>query len=143
MKQAANNVKTQPADRVGLFMLSRGILVSYLITLPLFAVFAALLTYSGFPEKYIPTAVLITTVVSVMIAGWSTTLGIRNKGWLNGAMVGFVYMLVLYILSSIVFANFKIDQHVVTMTLIGVLAGAIGGIIGINLQGKGKGRRKR
>jgi len=60
--------------------------------------------------------------------------GIRNRGWLNGSIVGLVYMIILYLFSSLMYKNFTIDKYVITMTVIGVLTGAIGGIVGINVK---------
>lgn len=121
----------------------QGILVSYLITVPTFMLFALLLTGIDFPERLITPAVVITTVISVLFAGSTATRGVKSKGWLNGGAVGFVYMLILYIISSLVFNNFIIDRYVITMVIIGVLAGAIGGIVGINLKKGPKHKHKK
>jgi putative membrane protein (TIGR04086 family) len=53
---------------------------------------------------------------------------------MNGAVVGLIYMLILYALSSIVYGSFPINRHVVIMFVIGAITGAIGGIIGINMK---------
>lgn len=115
----------------------RGIIVSYVITIPVFILFALILTNTEFPEKYISTVVVITTIISVLTAGSASTRGLKSKGWLNGSVIGFVYMLVLYLLGSLIFKNFTIDKYVITMTIIGVLTGAIGGILGINIKKSG------
>lgn len=129
--QTAKNIINEHANIVTIV---KGILVSYLITLPVFAVFAYLLTFTDFPQKYMPTAVIITTLLSIVIAGWSSTKNVKSKGWFNGGIVGIVYMLILFALSSITYENFSINKHVVTMLAIGVLTGSIGGILGINLR---------
>jgi putative membrane protein (TIGR04086 family) len=112
----------------------RGIIISYIITIPTFIIFAFILSYTNFPEKYILPAVVITTAISILMAGSSVTRNVSNKGWLNGGVVGFIYMFVLYIASSIVYGNFSIDRYVMTMGIMGALIGAIGGIVGINFK---------
>jgi hypothetical protein len=47
-------------------------------------------------------------------------------------------MFLLYIFSSLLFKNFAIDKYVVTMAVIGILTGAIGGIVGINIKNSNK-----
>ena len=111
-----------------------GILLSYMITFPIFVIFAIVLTYTSFPERFISPLVLIATISSILMAGTIATRKLKSKGWLNGGVVGFFYMLVLYLLSSIIFQDFTINGHVITMVIIGLLTGSIGGIIGINFQ---------
>lgn len=113
---------------------TKGIIVSYIITLPVFCLFALILTNTDFPEKYTSSVVVITTIISILTAGSTSTKGLKSKGWLNGSVVGFVYILILYLLSSIIFRNFIVDRYVITMGIIGILTGAIGGIIGINVK---------
>lgn len=112
----------------------KGILAAYIITIPSFLIFALILANTDFPQKLISPAVVVTTIISVLTAGSMSTKGIKNRGWLNGSLVGLIYMVILYIISSMIFKSFSIDKYVVTMTIIGVLTGAIGGIVGINIK---------
>ena len=121
-------------ERISLITVSKGIMLSYVITIPAFIIFAFILSYTRFPEKFIMTAVVATTVISIIVAASMVTRNAKSKGWLNGGMVGFIYMLLLYIISSVVLDNYRVDRYVITMTVIGVLTVAIGGIIGINFK---------
>lgn len=114
--------------------LMKGLLMSYIVTIPAFMLFALILANVNFPQRLINPCVVVITIASVLTAGIVSTKGIKDKGWLNGGIVGLVYMLMLYIASSIAYKSFKIDKYVVTMTVIGILAGAIGGIAGINTK---------
>ncbi|AUG57722.1 TIGR04086 family membrane protein [Acetivibrio saccincola] len=129
--QSAKNIMSEHANALNI---AKSILISYLITIPVFAIFAYILILTDFPQKYISTFVIITTLLSVVIAGWSSTKYIKSKGWLNGGIVGFFYMLVLFLLSSSSYGDFSINIHVITMFIIGTLTGSIGGILGINLR---------
>jgi putative membrane protein (TIGR04086 family) len=132
--QTAQGIKKNISEHIGVFVILRGIIIAYLLTLPAFAIFALILTYSDFPEKYISTVVLITTIISILTAGSTATKNIRNKGWLNGAIVGAVYIIILYFLSSIAFKDFSINRQMILMFIIGLISGSIGGIIGINFK---------
>ncbi|MCX7709185.1 MAG: TIGR04086 family membrane protein [Clostridia bacterium] len=143
MKQVAQDLKTTINEKLNLMTIVKGIIVSYIITIPLFIVFSLLLTYTDFPEKFIPAAVIVTTVISILTAGSTATKNVRNRGWLNGSIVGLIYMAVLYLISSITFRDFGITRYVITMLVIGILAGAIGGIIGINMKNGSKSKHKR
>jgi len=141
VKEKQNKAKTQKqskvsalSEHISIVSMLKGLLVSYIIVIFLFAFFAIILANTDFPEKYLPTAVLITTIISVITAGSTVTKRLKNKGWLNGGIVGLIYMLILYILSSIVYEDFSVNRYTITMIIIGMLSGAIGGILGINLR---------
>jgi putative membrane protein (TIGR04086 family) len=142
IKQVNQAVKNTIEDKFGLMPIVKGILVSYIITIPIFIIFALILTYTNFPEKLIPSAVMVTTIISILTAGSVATRNIRNKGWLNGAIVGLVYVGILYLLSSIIFMKFTIDSNVLFIFLLAMVTGSIGGIIGINLKKNAHGRQR-
>ncbi|MGE5612847.1 MAG: TIGR04086 family membrane protein [Bacillota bacterium] len=121
-------------ESLKLTALLKGLLMSYIITIPAFMLFALILANVNFPQRLINPVVVVITVTSVLTAGIVATRGISDKGWLNGGIVGFIYMLILYVASSLAYKSFKIDKYVITMTIIGILAGAIGGIAGINTR---------
>lgn len=122
------------SEHLDILSVAKGILVSYIITIPCFLIFALILTNTDFPEKFITPAVVVTTIISILSAGSIVAGKLKRRGWLNGGIVGLVYMFVLYIVSGIVFRNFSIDSYVLTMAALGIIMGCIGGIIGINLN---------
>ncbi|EMS71758.1 TIGR04086 family membrane protein [Ruminiclostridium cellobioparum] len=127
-------LKKQLDEHVNLPRVLKGLILSFLITLPCFLGFALFLTYTDFPEKYTFIAVLITTVISVLTASAYSTRNVRSKGWMNGCIVGVLYVAILYLASSIVFMNFAIDVQVLLTVVIGAIVGCLGGIFGINLR---------
>lgn len=127
-------LKKQLDEHVNLSRVLKGLILSFLITLPCFLGFALFLTYTDFPEKYTFIAVLITTVISVLTASAYSTRNVKSKGWMNGCVVGVLYVAILYLASSIVFMNFAIDVQVLLTVVIGAIVGCLGGIFGINLR---------
>ena len=128
-KNAGNSV-----ERLKLLTLIKGVLLAYIITIPFFTLFSLILSYTNFPETYISTAVMLTTIISIALASSSTSKCVKSKGWFIGAMVGLLYMLILYIFSGLVFGNFLISRYLITMTLICITTGSVGGIIGVNVK---------
>jgi len=126
------NVKSAEKESLKISQLLKGLLASCIITLLSFMLLSLILTNTDFPHRLISPSVVVTTIISIMTAGSVSTKGIRNKGWLNGSIVGLIYMIVMYLISSLIYNNFAIDRYVITMAVIGVLAGAVGGIVGIN-----------
>ena len=114
----------------------KSIIISYAFTFIVFAVFAAVITYTGFSEKYIDTVVMITTVLSIIIAGVAVSTGARSRGWLNGGIGGLVYMLILMLLGIIFSDGAIFEMSDVLVLMLGFVLGAFGGIIGINMKRK-------
>ena len=121
---------------IGMTTIIKGVILSYVITIIVFLVFAFFITYSNFSESTIPAIVIVTTMISLIIGGTKVSKQARSKGWLNGAIVGGTYMIILYVMSCLQANKITFDSYVAYMFILGLLAGAIGGIIGINLKGK-------
>lgn len=141
VKKATHAVKSRVIENFGFFPLLKGIVYAYLTAIPFFIFFAWILTYTDFPEKYIVIAVMVTTIGSILLASCMLAKSIKKKAWFNGSLIGFFYMLLLYLVSSIVFKDFSLNRYVLLMVLIGVLAGAIGGILGAGFEKKAKPRK--
>lgn len=127
-------IRQEEYDTLNPLLLLKGLLASYIVTIPAFLLFGLILANLDFPQRLITPVVVVITVISVLTAGAVSTRGVRSKGWLNGSIVGLVYMVILYLFSSIVYKNFALDRNVLTMAVIGVLSGAIGGIVSINTK---------
>ena len=57
---------------------------------------------------------------------------IRRNGLLNGGLVGGVYILILYIISSLLNWRFGLNMQSIIMIIVGTIFGILGGIIGVN-----------
>ncbi len=121
-------------EHVNLLRVVKGLILSFLITLPCFLAFALFLTYTDFPEKYTYLTVTITTIISVLVASAYSTKNVKHKGWMNGCFVGILYVAILYLASSLVFMNFALDVQVLLTFIIGAIVGCLGGIFGINFR---------
>lgn len=112
----------------------RGIIVSVLITMLGLLIFSIILTKTNTSEATIFPVVVVITAISILIGSFIASGKIKNKGIVNGAIVGGCYMLVIYLLSSIMGNSFSLNvQSFVTITA-AIMAGIIGGILGVNLR---------
>lgn len=114
----------------------KALLFAVLFTVIVFAAFSLLLTMTGLTEKVVPAVVLITMVISVVIAGYTMTRPAKSKGFLKGAVCGLVYVVLLYIIAALISSDFSFNAYVLIMLAIGLFAGAFGGILGVNAGSK-------
>ena len=63
-----------------------------------------------------------------------TTSSRKKNGILNGGIIGPIYMLLIYLTSSILYSGFMLNVYSIFMLVIGIAAGMIGGVVGVNLK---------
>jgi putative membrane protein (TIGR04086 family) len=114
--------------------LTIGVLMAYAITAIVFLGYAMLITYTNVSERSLPTVVAITTVLSVMVAGFDAARAAESRGWLWGMAAGFVYVLIMAILMAVLIPDFSIGIRTVMVLLLGIAGGGLGGIFGINMR---------
>lgn len=110
----------------------KGSVISIVITLIALIIFASLLSYTNVAESTIPTVIIVITIISILIGSSLCMSNVKKNGILNGAVIGLIYILVIYLLSSILEGNFGLNTYSIIMMIGSVLAGALGGIIGVN-----------
>lgn len=112
----------------------RGIIVSVLITMLGLLTFSIILTKTNTSEATIFPVVVVITAISILIGSFIASGKIKNKGIVNGAIVGGCYMLVIYLLSSIMGNSFSLNVQSFVTIIAAIMAGIIGGILGVNLR---------
>ena len=116
----------------------KNVILSYLITLILFVIYSFVLAFTSVPESSIPLFAFVSGMISVFIGSSLTLIKIKEKGLINGALVAFVYIVILYILSSVTGTGFGVNGYALSMIIFNLIIGMIGGIIGVNMCKEGK-----
>ena len=109
-------------------------LISIIISATLLTIYAAILAYTNISENTIIPVLFTITGISILIGSVMSSKTIKKQGILNGGLVGGIYVIVLYLISSIFTGNFSLDIHSILMIVIGVISGMVGGIVGVNLK---------
>lgn len=111
----------------------KGVGISFAFTLICLTIFSALLTYTSLSESLIQPVVISVTGISILAGSFFATRKVGKNGIIKGIAVGLIYILLIYLTSSIAGGNFALTIGSMIMILIGILCGAIGGIIGVNI----------
>lgn len=114
--------------------LAFGVLMAYAITCIVFLAFAMLVTYTDMSERSLPMVVAVTTFLSVMVAGFDAAKGAHQKGWLWGMGAGLAYVIIMALIMVSMLPTFAVDGRTVTVVVLGIAGGGLGGILGINLK---------
>lgn len=112
----------------------KGVGISIIFTLISLTIFSALLTYTNLSEGLIQPVVISVTGISIFVGSFFVTRKIKKNGIIKGIVVGLIYIMLIYLISSVVNnAKFSLNLGSIVMISIGILCGAIGGIIGVNM----------
>lgn len=111
----------------------QGILIAIIITLICLTIYSALLTYTNISENTITPVVLVISGISILIGSSIATRKLKKQGMVNGGIIGLIYILFIYLLSSILSAEFGLNTSSIIMIIVCIITGMIGGIVGINV----------
>ena len=116
----------------GLKNIAKGVIISIIFTLIILFIFSILLTYTNISESFITPVIIVTTSISIFIGSSIGNLKMKKSGLLNGALIGGIYLLSIYLLSGTINHNFGLTMQSVIIIVAGMICGMFGGILGVN-----------
>ena len=125
-----NNIK----EKSKFINLLKGSITAIVITLISLVIFSTVLANTNINENTIIPVIIAVTAISILIGSIISVSKISKKGLLNGALVGLIYITIIYLLSSLVNRNFSFDFNSLIIIISAIIAGMFGGIIGVNLK---------
>ncbi len=131
MKTASYPTQENKSQFLALFS---GVMVAYAITCIIFIGYAILITYSSVTEAHIPLVVTVTSLLSVIVAGFDASRGATKLGWLWGILAGLMYVIILIAIGYFINRAFTFDSRTVVLIVLALSGGGLGGVIGINFK---------
>lgn len=121
--------------------LCKNTLFCVLATGVLLLVGALFAVYFSVAERTIELLVMILTAICIFLGGFRGARHTGRQGLAQGMIFGLVYMTILTLTGMIVCQSWSVDQSGWISILIGILCGAVGGMLGVNAKSKGKRKR--
>lgn len=118
----------------GGMVLLKGIIISFALTLISVFIFSIVLTYTNITESTIFPVIVFITALSILIGSSLSTIKINKNGILNGGAIGLIYILMLYLISSLTSTGFALTTQAIILMLSATVAGMLGGIVGVNIK---------
>ena len=95
-------------------------------------ILACLLRFGALPDKAIYP---INQVLKVVFVAASAILFVRGeKGWLQGGIMGLLFTALAYVTFSAIGGDFSLSWLAIVELILAFFAGALGGVIGVNLR---------
>lgn len=110
------------------------IILEFIITIILLFILSVLLSTTNLDENIMKPGIIAIVTFSVLLGSFISAKKIKSKGIVIGVLQGFIYMFILYLISSIVTKDFSLGLESFIMIGIAVFGGVVGGIIGVNLK---------
>ena len=110
----------------------KGVVISLISTVILLIIFSVILTYTNIQENVINPVIMIITAISILIGSSLVNIKIKKNGLINGGIIGAIYIIVIYLISSILNWKFALNLQSIIMIAISIIFGILGGIIGVN-----------
>ena len=129
---SVNNIDNKNQNNI--LRIIKGVLISIIISVIGLLIFAIVLTKSNISESIIPVTIIIISNLSILIGSIICNKKIEKNGIGYGMLVGLVYLIIIYLISSITIKSFSFNLKSVIMILCSIISGTIGGIIGVNLK---------
>lgn len=114
--------------------LLKGLLLAYIITFVLILMFSLLLTFSSLREGKTSLLNTLVMIISITSGGIYVAGKVKEKGWINGGILGISYYFILILLNLLLLRPIIIDMFSISKLIIAFTTGIIGGIIGINIS---------
>lgn len=110
----------------------KGVIISIIFTLIFLFAFSIILTYTNISEQFITPVIIVVTAISIFIGSSIGNIKMKKNGLLNGALIGGIYLIGIYLLSGIMNQNFSLSTQSIIIIVAGMVCGMFGGIIGVN-----------
>ena len=137
MTNTIQNITTEESEvKKNIIRIIKGSVFAIILSIVFLLIYALILTYTDISESTIVPVVTVIVGISILIGSMVSVRKIRKNGLLNGGIVGLIYVIALYITSSMCLVGFSITLNSLIVLIVGILTGMVGGIIGVNLYKK-------
>ena len=126
------SIKIEKLENKSWLNLIKGVGIALGVTFISLIIFSILLTYTDINEASIDPVIMVVTGVSILLGSFIGNIKIKKNGMLNGGLVGLIYLLILYFISSLLNWNFGLNIESIIMLVVGFVCGILGGVLGVN-----------
>ncbi len=107
----------------------KGVLTAAVITLLFILGFALVVQLAGLNNKVITPVMQVVKVICIFVAVAIAIKPAKSKGWLYGALVGLLYMILTFLIFSLLDGKFNIGLNALSDLLFQTLVGLVSALI--------------
>lgn len=109
-----------------------GLFLALFLSALLLFIASAVLHLTTVPEYISPYIIFGVSLIGIVFGSRLAGKKAGSRGWLNGGMVGLLYVVILLLVGLLFIENFALSLLVLSKLFIGFIFGAFGGMLGVN-----------
>ena len=113
-------------------ILLKGTILALVLSVVLIFIAALVLYFTPLPEKTAPYLVFGISLAAILVGASFAGKKIGARGWLNGGIVGLLYVVLMLSAGLIILDNMTVGWNFITKLFLGFAFGAAGGMWGVN-----------
>ncbi len=121
----------------------KGTLISMIFTIAVILLFALIIKETGLADNIIRPVNQVIKIAGIVAAAYFAVKGLADKHWLCGGITGIMYMLLSYLIFSLIEGVFGKIALLFSDLLMGMLIGLVFAIIAANFFGGTRRKTKR
>ena len=129
-----NNAKIETKNHSTLLAVTKGIFWAISLSLLCVLIFAFVIKYTSISETAIQPINQVIKGLSILLACFIISKGIKSNGWFWVLIIGSFYTIVSFAIFSILDGEFNFTINLLNDILFGGIMGAIAGILTISLR---------
>ena len=95
----------------------KNLILEFLVSILLLLILSILLSTTNLSENIISSAIIFISSFSILLGGFLSSRKLKLKGIITGILQGLTYMIILYILSSLLSHDFSLGTESIAMIL--------------------------
>lgn len=107
----------------------KGVLIAVVLTLLFILGFALVVQLAGLNSNVITPVMQVVKVICIFVAVAIAIKPAKSKGWLYGALVGLLYMILTFLIFSLIDGKFSIGLNALSDLLFQSLVGLVSGVM--------------
>lgn len=113
--------------------IAAGVVMAFALTVIIAAVLAVAITVTDITEGDVSGVLYYVGLLTTAVGGGVASRRALTRGWLHGGLVGLVYVVVSLAVGLIIFPGSALFFEAGRKLVIAFAAGAIGGVVGLNV----------
>ena len=114
----------------------KGEIISLIINFIGLIILSLIMTYSNFSDNNISTIIIAINTIAILIGSSLSTIRLDKNGIINLLIILFLYIIIYLLISLIFKETINFSTKTIILFILVIIAGGIGGIIGVNLNKK-------
>lgn len=127
--------------KIDLKQILKGVVCATVIALICLIVAAIMFTYTNISMSFVKIISNVIFYAGVFVGGVIASFKKKSCGWLHGAIAGLIYTLLIWVIRILSDVSGVQIQLPFVKIIFGIVLGALGGIVGVNIKTKSNKRR--